>query len=124
MPFISLVVFTLFPVLAARRFGEGGVRSLGITLLLAWAVLTGTSVLLWEPATGRSGLIEVVAYGLIWTLPLLVASATILAGARLKASSLAQMALAYVTQSLAIAPILWLALAACVQIRGSACTAP
>jgi hypothetical protein len=124
MPFISLLLFTMFPVLAVRRLSEGGVRSLGITLLLAGAVLTVTYLLEWELATGRSGLIEVLAYGVIWTLPLLVASATILAGARLKISSLAQMALAYVTQSLAIAPCLWLALAACVQIRGSACTAP
>jgi mannitol-specific phosphotransferase system IIBC component len=124
MPFIGLVVFTIFPVLASRRFNEGGLRALGAAAIVAWGVITATLFVMGE--TPRSGLAaaELVAYGVIWTLPLLVACVAILLAARLKFATLGQMMLAYVTECIAIAPALWLALAACVRIRGSACSAP
>jgi mannitol-specific phosphotransferase system IIBC component len=124
MAFVGLILLAVFPVLASRRFEEGGLRSLGSIVLLAWAVITAAFLLLGEVPRGRSALVELVAYGAIWTLPLLVGSTAIVLGVELKISRAAQMALAYVAQCLAIVPALWLALAACVQIRGPACTAP
>src|SRR5918992_449896 len=107
MPFAGLALFTIFPVLAARRFRDGGVRSLGTVVLLGWVAVTVIFLIMEQPAPGTSGVIEVLAYGLIWTLPLLLASAAILVSARFKVSSVTQMALAYVTECLAIAPTLW-----------------
>jgi hypothetical protein len=124
MPFFALVVFTLFPVIAAHRFDEGGLRAISFALLVAWAGITALLFVLGETPRSGSAAVELVAYGVIWTLPLLVASAIIIQAARRKLSSLGQMVMAYIGECIAIAPALWLALVACVQIRGSACTAP
>jgi hypothetical protein len=124
MPLIGLVVFTLFPVLASRRFREGGLRALSAALLVAWGLITAVLFVIGEVPRSGSAAAELAAYGVIWTLPLLVACVAILLAARPNVSSLGQMMLAYVAECIAIAPALWLALAACVQIRGSACTAP
>jgi hypothetical protein len=124
MPLVSLILVTTFPLLATRRFRDGGIRALALVLLLGWGVITVMYLSGWEPAAGKSGFIEVIAYGVVWTVPLLIAALTIILAARFNASSLAQMAVAYVAESLAIAPALWLAVIACMHIRGTACTAP
>jgi hypothetical protein len=125
MAFIGLVVvLTLYPVLASRRFKERGVRALGAVILVAWAIITAWLFVMGEVPTSGSAAVELVAYGVIWTLPLLIASVAILLAARRHVSSVGQLILAYVAECIAIAPALWLALVACVQIRGSACTAP
>ena len=64
------------------------------------------------PGAWGTGVIEVLAYGLIWALPLLIASAAIFVSSRLNVSSITQMGLAYVAECLAIAATLWPALVA------------
>jgi uncharacterized membrane protein len=125
MPFIGLVVaLTLYPVFASRRYKERGLRALGAAILGAWAIITAWVFVMAEVPRSRSAAAELVAYGVVWTLPLLIASVMILLAARRHVSSLGQLILAYVAECIAIVPALWLALVACVQIRGSACTAP
>ena len=124
MPLLGILVFTIFPIFATGRLTANGLPSLLPSLLGAWAILLVMFLLTFEIPSGWPEIAEGLAYSLIYSAPLLFGSAIMTLARRRGVSLVVELVLTYSAQCIAIIPAFWLAVFACLQIRGSFCTMP